>query len=75
MCRSIGRSAARLRILLPVPMMNIINGGERMRIIPIDIQEFMIMPVLGRAQRLRKLRCGAESVSCAEERIVVGRGG
>src|SRR5690606_28244644 len=30
--------------VLPVPMMNIINGGEHADI-PIDIQEFMIMPV------------------------------
>ncbi|MEL6876736.1 MAG: phosphopyruvate hydratase, partial [Pseudomonadota bacterium] len=30
--------------LLPVPMMNIINGGEHADN-PIDIQEFMVMPV------------------------------
>jgi len=44
--------------LLPVPMMNIINGGAHADN-PIDIQEFMIMPVgadtLGEA-----VRCGAE---------------
>jgi len=39
--RYIGGSAARV---LPVPMMNIINGGEHADN-PIDIQEFMIMPV------------------------------
>ncbi|MBV1902445.1 MAG: phosphopyruvate hydratase [Marinosulfonomonas sp.] len=39
--RYVGGSAARV---LPVPMMNIINGGEHADN-PIDIQEFMIMPV------------------------------
>src|SRR5690606_18865912 len=38
--RYIGGTGARL---LPVPMMNIINGGEHADN-PIDIQEFMIMP-------------------------------
>ncbi|MEO9780311.1 MAG: phosphopyruvate hydratase [Sedimentitalea sp.] len=39
--RYVGGTSARL---LPVPMMNIINGGEHADN-PIDIQEFMIMPV------------------------------
>ena len=39
--RYIGGTGARM---LPVPMMNIINGGEHADN-PIDIQEFMIMPV------------------------------
>jgi len=39
--RYIGGTSART---LPVPMMNIINGGEHADN-PIDIQEFMIMPV------------------------------
>ncbi len=39
--RYIGGTGARV---LPVPMMNIINGGEHADN-PIDIQEFMIMPV------------------------------
>ncbi len=39
--RYIGGTQARV---LPVPMMNIINGGEHADN-PIDIQEFMIMPV------------------------------
>lgn len=47
--RYIGGSNAHL---LPVPMMNIINGGEHADN-PIDIQEFMIMPV------------GAESIADA----------
>jgi enolase len=44
--------------LLPVPMMNIINGGAHADN-PIDIQEFMVMPV--RAGSLREaVRWGAE---------------
>jgi enolase len=39
--RYVGGTSARL---LPVPMMNIVNGGEHADN-PIDIQEFMIMPV------------------------------
>ena len=39
--RYVGGTSARL---MPVPMMNIINGGEHADN-PIDIQEFMIMPV------------------------------
>ncbi len=39
--RYVGGSSAKV---LPVPMMNIINGGEHADN-PIDIQEFMIMPV------------------------------
>ncbi len=39
--RYVGGSSARV---LPVPMMNIINGGEHADN-PIDIQEFMIVPV------------------------------
>ncbi|GLQ19394.1 phosphopyruvate hydratase [Algimonas porphyrae] len=44
--------------VLPVPMMNIINGGEHADN-PIDIQEFMIMPV-GAESFSDALRCGAE---------------
>ncbi|MEM7488878.1 MAG: phosphopyruvate hydratase [Pseudomonadota bacterium] len=39
--RYVGGTSARI---LPVPMMNIVNGGEHADN-PIDIQEFMIMPV------------------------------
>jgi len=39
--RYVGGTSARI---LPVPMMNIINGGEHADN-PIDIQEFMIMPI------------------------------
>jgi enolase len=53
--RYIGGTSARV---LPVPMMNIINGGEHADN-PIDIQEFMIMPV--GAQNIREaIRMGSE---------------
>jgi len=44
--------------VLPVPMMNIINGGVHADN-PIDFQEFMIMPV-GAETLLEAVRCGAE---------------
>ncbi len=44
--------------LLPVPMMNIINGGEHADN-PIDFQEFMIMPV-GATSIMEAVRCGSE---------------
>ena len=44
--------------VLPVPMMNIINGGEHADN-PIDFQEFMVMPV-GSPNFSEALRCGAE---------------
>ena len=51
-------SAAPRRAVLPVPMMNIINGGEHADN-PIDIQEFMIMPVA--ADNIREaVRMGSE---------------
>ncbi len=43
---------------LPVPMMNILNGGEHADN-PIDIQEFMVMPV-GAATMADAVRWGAE---------------
>ncbi|WP_420859958.1 phosphopyruvate hydratase [Marivivens marinus] len=53
--RYIGGTSARV---LPVPMMNIINGGEHADN-PIDIQEFMIMPVA--AENIREaVRMGSE---------------
>ncbi|MCL4105322.1 UNVERIFIED_CONTAM: hypothetical protein GTU68_055453 [Idotea baltica] len=53
--RYVGGTSARL---LPVPMMNIINGGEHADN-PIDIQEFMIMPVA--ADNIRDaVRMGSE---------------
>jgi len=53
--RYVGGANARI---LPVPMMNIINGGEHADN-PIDVQEFMIMPV-GASSFREALRCGAE---------------
>ena len=44
--------------LLPVPMMNILNGGAHADN-PIDFQEFMVMPV-GAPSFAEALRCGAE---------------
>ncbi|MDO9383054.1 MAG: phosphopyruvate hydratase [Hyphomicrobiaceae bacterium] len=44
--------------VLPVPMMNIINGGAHADN-PIDIQEFMIMPVAA-ASSAESIRIGAE---------------
>jgi enolase len=44
--------------VLPVPMMNIINGGEHADN-PIDFQEFMIMPV-GADSLFEAVRCGSE---------------
>ena len=44
--------------LLPVPMMNILNGGAHADN-GIDFQEFMVMPV-GAANFAEALRCGAE---------------
>jgi len=43
---------------LPVPMMNIVNGGVHADN-PIDVQEFMIMPVSAESIS-EALRCGAE---------------
>ena len=53
--RYVGGTAART---LPVPMMNIINGGVHADN-PIDFQEFMIMPV-GAPTFAEALRAGAE---------------
>ena len=51
----IGGAAAHV---LPVPMMNIINGGAHADN-PVDIQEFMIMPVKA-TSIAEAIRCGAE---------------
>ncbi|MEQ8510272.1 MAG: phosphopyruvate hydratase [Rhodospirillaceae bacterium] len=53
--RYVGGAAAHV---LPVPMMNIINGGEHADN-PIDIQEFMVMPV-GADDGVEAIRVGAE---------------
>ncbi|MCX7644204.1 MAG: phosphopyruvate hydratase [Rhodobacteraceae bacterium] len=53
--RYVGGTSARI---LPVPMMNIINGGQHADN-PIDIQEFMIMPV-GAGSIAEAVRWGSE---------------
>ncbi len=53
--RYVGGTSARM---LPVPMMNIVNGGVHADN-PIDFQEFMIMPV-GAESFAEALRCGSE---------------
>src|SRR6202795_2662026 len=53
--RYVGGAASRL---LPVPMMNIVNGGVHADN-PIDFQEFMIVP-LGASSFAESLRAGAE---------------
>src|SRR5215468_11272853 len=53
--RYVGGTSART---LPVPMMNIVNGGVHADN-PIDFQEFMILPV-GSATFADALRCGSE---------------
>ena len=50
---------------MPVPMMNIINGGEHANN-SLDIQEFMIMPVSQNSFR-EALRCGAEIFHCLKK--------
>jgi enolase len=53
--RYVGGTSART---LPVPMMNIVNGGVHADN-PIDFQEIMVMPV-GATNFAEALRCGAE---------------
>ncbi len=72
--RYVGGTSARV---LPVPMMNILNGGQHADN-PIDIQEFMIMPV-GAETLSDAVRMGAEvfhrlkkSLSAAGHSTAVG---
>ena len=53
--------------VLPVPMMNIINGGEHADN-PIDFQEFMIMPV-GAPTLAEAVRWGAEVFHTLKKRL------
>ncbi len=62
--RYVGGASART---LPVPMMNIINGGEHADN-PIDFQEFMIMPV-GAESLFEAVRCGAEIFHTLKKRL------
>ncbi|MGZ8361047.1 MAG: phosphopyruvate hydratase, partial [Allosphingosinicella sp.] len=62
--RSVGGDSART---LPVPMMNILNGGAHADN-PIDFQEFMVMPV-GAPTFSEALRCGAEIFHTLKKRL------
>ncbi|MPZ58523.1 MAG: phosphopyruvate hydratase [Rhizobiales bacterium] len=62
--RYVGGVSARL---LPVPMMNIVNGGVHADN-PVDFQEFMIMPV-GAPSFAEALRCGAEIFHTLKTRL------
>jgi enolase len=53
--------------LLPTPMMNIVNGGVHADN-PIDVQEFMIMPV-GMDNFPDALRCGAEVFQALKKQL------
>ena len=57
-CRSTGGSAARNAHVLPVPMMNVINGGAHAQN-SLDFQEFMLVPA-GAASFSEALRIGVE---------------
>jgi enolase len=59
------------RMALPVPMMNVINGGAHANN-NLDLQEFMLIPV-GVASLREALRCGAEIFQTLK-RIIHGRG-
>ncbi len=56
---------------LPVPMMNIINGGEHADN-SVDLQEFMIVPV-GASSINEAIRCGAE-IFHALKKVLHGKG-
>lgn len=58
-------------VTLPVPMMNVINGGAHANN-NLDLQEFMIVPV-GATSFREALRCGAETFH-ALKKLVNGRG-
>ncbi|NNU16801.1 phosphopyruvate hydratase [Parvularcula sp. ZS-1/3] len=53
--------------ILPVPMMNILNGGAHADN-PVDIQEFMIMPV-GADSFAEALRMGAETFQALKKKL------
>ncbi|OCW56555.1 phosphopyruvate hydratase [Hoeflea olei] len=65
--RYVGGANARL---LPVPMMNIINGGAHADN-PIDFQEFMIMPV-GAASLRDAVRMGSEIFHTLKKELAAG---
>lgn len=62
--RYVGGTSART---MPVPMMNILNGGEHADN-PVDIQEFMIMPVSA-TDTAEAVQCGAEVFHALKSRL------
>lgn len=58
--------------VLPVPLMNILNGGKHAKGSSVDMQEFMVAPV-GAASFREGVRWGAE-VYHALKRVLAGRG-
>lgn len=61
-----GESANRL----PVPMMNILNGGQHADN-SVDFQEFMVMPI-GAVSFAEALRCGAETFHALRKLLIKG---
>lgn len=57
-------------VTLPVPMMNIINGGAHANN-SLDIQEFMVLPV-GLPSFREALRCGAEIFQTLKKQLAAG---
>jgi len=68
LCENLGGEGA---VLLPAPLMNIINGGAHADN-SVDLQEFMIVPA-GAESFDEALRCGAE-VFHALKKVLTGRG-
>ena len=66
--RYVGGTAART---LPVPMMNIVNGGAHADN-PIDFQEFMVMPVGALVLRRSAPRMGAEIFHTLKAALKIG---
>ncbi len=58
--------------ILPVPMLNILNGGKHTNWQSTDLQEFMVMPV-GAADEREAVRTGAE-IYHALAKVLTGRG-
>jgi enolase len=67
--RHVGGLRARV---LPVPMMNILNGGKHAEGSSVDMQEFMVLPV-GAPNFREGLRWGAE-IYQALKKVLAGRG-
>ena len=65
--RYVGGTSARV---LPVPMMNIVNGGAHADN-PIDFQEFMIMPI-GAPSFSEGLRMGSEIFHTLKKKLILG---